>query len=170
LHVEYANAPEDGSAVEFAVSTVAELPEGPFSTPIRLVTNDPEQPRFEIPVLGYVRRSLEPVPRELSFGAIASSGRAEREIELFAPYGDSIERIGLRAEGDGGVEMVGEKPTGVPDRKVIVVGLTPQFQGSFSVGTIHVSAEIGGKRIERPVRYYAIERTSTPASGAASVK
>jgi hypothetical protein len=127
---------------------------GPFARGVRVMSNDPVSPRFDLRVTGRAVRPLEPSVRQVEFGSLpkASAGAARiRMLDFVSFRGDGI----TDARTDPPFEVVGWERIAAPnqrDRHRITVRLAdPAPVGDVSTDIRIVTTALKQRTITVPV-------------------
>jgi hypothetical protein len=139
------------------VRLLPNIPTGPFSLPLQLVTDDRVEPTKNLTVEGYVLRRVEARVSPIVCGLIAPGGEAHESIELYSPYGGNVKVDAAAAEPPETILVDTGNAEPHLGSIVIPVVIRGNFKNEILRGSVDVRVHTGGESLDIPIEVYAMK-------------
>lgn len=143
----------DGTQWLYSLKLRPDVPYGPFSTQLELVTDDPEEATKQIQVRGYVFDSIEAEPQVLNFGVLRGDARTSKTVRVYSPYGEDIDvesvevlpaALSAHVTVSAEPQSAGTPSASAPTTRTLAVEIRAGHLEKLTDGKLLVTANVGG--------------------------
>jgi hypothetical protein len=165
--VQHGRSGASGLDAEVTVEAKRDMAEGPFSSAVRLQTDDATEPIKEITLKGTVLRPIETDSKALSFGLVGPGEEKRAALRVFSPYGKSFEIEAVTAEPKVLLEVRSIEPDKGADAAMVNLALRGPLPEKLLKGRVTVAVRCNGQAYTVGVDVFAMDssaRVSPPSA------